>query len=320
MRYINIKQGPSKISEIAFGAWRMGNFTEAEAAQAVNSALECGINFFDNATCYVGGKSEEHFGTAMKELGLNRNDIFIQSKVGIDAENGKFDWSEEYILEAVEGSLKRMGTDYLDVLLLHRPDLIFDPDEVAAAFDKLYVSGKVKYFGVSNLKPMQIELLKKSVDQKLVFNQLHFSLTEAQLIDHILYMDQVGQGEGEAGALANCLNGDVLDYCRLNGITIQTWSPLQFGFNATGGQGTFLGRRDMFPELNKKLDELSEKYNVPTAAIAIAWILRHPAHMQPILGTMNGKHLAEAAMGSGVELTRQEWYDLYLSCRNRFLP
>ena len=320
MRYMNVKQGPSQISEIAFGAWRMGNFSKEEAVQAVNAALENGINFFDNAVCYVGGKSEERFGQAMSELGIDRGSVFLQSKVGIDFVNGKFDWSEKFILDSVDQCLKRMGTDYLDVLLLHRPDLIFDPDEVAGAFDQLYTSGKVHYFGVSNLKPMQIELLQRSVDQKLIFNQLHFSLTEAQLIDHILYMDQVGQGEGEAGALANCLNGDVLDYCRLNHITIQTWSPLQFGFNATGGQGTFLGRKDMFPELNQKLEELGEKYNAPTAAIAIAWILRHPAHMQPLLGTMNPVHLAEAAKGSGIELTRQEWYDLYLSCRNRFLP
>lgn len=320
MRYMNIKQGPSQVSEIAFGAWRMGNFPKEDAVAAVDKAMECGINFFDNAVCYVAGKSEEHFGYAMKEIGIRRDQIFIQSKVGIDFENGKFDWSEEFILDSVEGSLERMGTEYLDVLLLHRPDLIFDPDEVAGAFDKLYTSGKVRYFGVSNLKPMQIELLQRSVDQKLLFNQLHFSLTEAQLIDHILYMDQVGQGKGEAGSLANCLNGDVLDYCRLNNITIQPWSPLQFGFNATGGQGTFLGRRDMFPELNQKLDELAEKYEVPVAAIAIAWILRHPAHMQPLLGTMNAKHLEESVLGSGIDLTRQEWYDLYLSCRGRFLP
>lgn len=320
MQYIDIKQGPSRISEIALGAWRMGNFSEKEAVEVVDAALANGINFFDNAVCYVGGKSEERFGYALKELGVDRDKIFIQSKVGIDFINGKFDWSEKFILDSVEESLKRMGIEKLDVLLLHRPDLIFDPDEVARAFDKLYTSGKVQYFGISNLKPMQIELLQRSVNQKLIFNQLHFSLTEAQLIDHILYMDQVGQGEGEAGALANCLNGDVLDYCRLNNITIQTWSPLQFGFNATGGQGTFLGRTDLFPELNQKLDELAAKYEVPTAAIALAWILRHPAHMQPLLGTMNPKHLAESAKGSGIELTKQEWYDLYLSCRGRFLP
>ncbi len=316
MRYMNIKQGPSQISEVALGAWRMGKFPLEEAVPVVEAALEEGINFFDNAVCYAGGKSEAFFGHAMRELKVEREKIYIQSKVGIDSVNGKFDWSEKFILDSVEESLRRMDTDYLDVLLLHRPDLLFDPDEVAAAFDKLYTSGKVKYFGVSNLKPMQIALLEKSVSQKLIFNQLQFSVTDAQLIDHILYMDQVAEGPGSAGLLANCQNGDVLDYCRLHDITIQPWSPLQFGFK----QGTFLGRRDVFPELNDKLDELAEKYEVPQAAIAIAWILRHPAHMQPLLGTMNPAHLADAAKGSGIDLTRQEWYDLYLSCRGRFLP
>ena len=316
MRYLNIKQGPSGISEIALGAWRMGNYTAKEAAMVVEAAIESGINFFDNAVCYGKGKAEERFGHALKELNIQREKIFIQSKVGIDADNGKFDWSREFIVDSVEGSLKRLGTEYLDVVLLHRPDLLFDADEVAEAFDELYTSGKVKYFGVSNLKPMQMELLQRSLNQKLLFNQLQFSVAETQLIDHILYMNQVKTGVAETDCLPDCIDGDVLDYCRLRNITIQPWSPLQFGFKG----GTFLGQRELFPELNQKLDELAEKYEVPAAAIAIAWILRHPAHMQPLLGTMNPVHLAESAKGSGIDLTRQEWYSLYLSCKGRFLP
>ena len=282
----------------------------------VEAAIESGINFFDNAVCYGKGKAEERFGHALKELNIQREKIFIQSKVGIDADNGKFDWSREFIVDSVEGSLKRLGTEYLDVVLLHRPDLLFDADEVAEAFDELYTSGKVKYFGVSNLKPMQMELLQRSLNQKLLFNQLQFSVAETQLIDHILYMNQVKTGVAETDCLSDCIDGDVLDYCRLRNITIQPWSPLQFGFKG----GTFLGQRELFPELNQKLDELAEKYEVPAAAIAIAWILRHPAHMQPLLGTMNPVHLAESAKGSGIDLTRQEWYSLYLSCKGRFLP
>ncbi len=294
----------------------MGNYTEKEAAMVVEAAIESGINFFDNAVCYGKGKAEERFGHALKELNIQREKIFIQSKVGIDADNGKFDWSREFIVDSVEGSLKRLGTEYLDVVLLHRPDLLFDADEVAEAFDELYTSGKVKYFGVSNLKPMQMELLQRSLNQKLLFNQLQFSVAETQLIDHILYMNQVKTGVAETDCLSDCIDGDVLDYCRLRNITIQPWSPLQFGFKG----GTFLGQRELFPELNQKLDELAEKYEVPAAAIAIAWILRHPAHMQPLLGTMNPVHLAESAKGSGIDLTRQEWYSLYLSCKGRFLP
>ena len=292
------------------------NYTEKEAAMVVEAAIESGINFFDNAVCYGKGKAEERFGHALKELNIQREKIFIQSKVGIDADNGKFDWSREFIVDSVEGSLKRLGTEYLDVVLLHRPDLLFDADEVAEAFDELYTSGKVKYFGVSNLKPMQMELLQRSLNQKLLFNQLQFSVAETQLIDHILYMNQVKTGVAETDCLSDCIDGDVLDYCRLRNITIQPWSPLQFGFKG----GTFLGQRELFPELNQKLDELAEKYEVPAAAIAIAWILRHPAHMQPLLGTMNPVHLAESAKGSGIDLTRQEWYSLYLSCKGRFLP
>ena len=211
-------------------------------------------------------------------------------------------------MENAEASLRRLKTDYLDALLLHRPDLLFDPEEVAEAFDKLAASGKVRYFGVSNVTPGQLELLKKYVKQPLVFNQLQFSLDQSQLIDGGLYLNNLTTDRSISR------DNGVLDYCRLHDITIQAWSPLQFGMFG----GCFVDHPD-FPELNKVLGELGEKYGVTKTAIAIAWILRHPAKMQAIAGTMNPQHLKEICAAAGVNLTHQEWYQLYLAS-GKFLP
>ena len=235
--------------------------------------------------------------------------MFIQSKCGIHAaDRGEFDWSRADILSSAEASLKRLKTDYLDILLLHRPDLLFDPEEVAEAFEQLEKSGKVRFFGVSNVTPGQLELLKKYVRQPLVFNQLQFSLDQTQLIDGGLYLNNLTTERS-----INRDNG-ILDYCRLHDITIQAWSPLQFGMF----KGCFVDHPD-FPELNRALGELGEKYGVSKTAVAIAWILRHPAHMQAIAGTMNPNHLREICAASGVNLTHQEWYQLYLAS-GKFLP
>lgn len=232
----------------------------------------------------------------------------LQSKCGLRFEEGLFDWSKENILASVDASLRRLRTDYLDALLLHRPDLLFDPEEVAEAFDQLEKSGKVRYFGVSNLMPLQIELLQKYVRQPLIFNQLQFSLDQSQLIDQALYLNN------KTTEYSLMRDGGVLDYCRLHDITVQAWSPLQKGFF----KGTFVDDPE-FPELNRVLGELAEKYGVSKSAVAVAWILRHPAKMQVILGTMNPEHLADAAAGAGVSLTRKEWYSLYLAS-GKYLP
>ena len=218
------------------------------------------------------------------------------------------DWSREDILASAEESLKRLKTDYLDVLLLHRPDLLYDPQEVAEAFDELHSQGKVRFFGVSNVTPGQLELLRKYVRQPLVFNQLQFSLDQSQLIDGGLYLNNLTTDRSVSR------DNGILDYCRLHDITIQAWSPLQFGMFG----GCFVDHPD-FPELNRVLGELGEQYGVPKAAIAIAWILRHPAHMQAIAGTMNPDHLRDICAASRVRLTHQEWYRLYLAS-GKFLP
>ena len=279
-----------------------------KAADMIRTAAEEGVNFFDHATCYGDGEAERRFGDAFALTGLKREDVYLQSKCGISRDPREFNWSRDYIVENAEAILRRLKTDYLDALLLHRPDLLFDPEEVAEAFDKLAESGKVRHFGVSNVTPGQLELLKKYVKQPLVFNQLQFSLDQSQLIDGGLYLNNL-----KTDRSINRDNG-VLDYCRLNDITIQAWSPLQFGMFG----GCFVDHPD-FPELNKVLGELGEKYGVTKTAIAIAWILRHPAKMQAIAGTMNPQHLKELCAAANVELTHQEWYRLYLAS-GKFLP
>ncbi len=308
MKTINVVNGPQNVSSIIMGCMRMPALSTEDAAKMITTASELGINFFDHATIYGGGEAETRFGDAFKDTGLKREDVFIQSKCGLHPERQEFDWSKEDIVASVEGSLKRLKTDYLDVLLLHRPDLLFDPAEVAAAFDELEKSGKVRTFGVSNVTPGQLELLKKFVKQPLVFNQLQFSLDQTQLIDAALYMNNLTTDR------STDRDNGVLDYCRLNDITIQAWSPLQIGMF----KGCFVDHPD-FPELNKALAEVGEAHGVSKTATAIAWILRHPAHMQAIAGTMNPDHLRDICDATKFDMTHNEWYKLYLAS-GKFLP
>ena len=303
MKTINVVNGPANASAIILGCMRMPALSVDQAEKMIQTAVELGVNFFDNATCYgEDGEAEKRFGDAFKQSGLKREDVIIQSKCGLRFERNEFDWSKENILTSVDESLSRMKLDYLDALLLHRPDLIFEPEQVAEAFDILAKNGKVRYFGVSNVSPMELELLKRYVKQPLVFNQVQFSLEQSQLIDQPLYMNNLTTERS-----LDRDNGTV-DYCRLNDITIQAWSPLQHGFF----KGCFVDSPE-FPEINKVLAELGEKYGVSKTAIAIAWILRHPAKMQAIAGTMNPVHLKEICDATKVELTHNEWYKLYLS-------
>ena len=308
MKMINVVNGPQNASAIILGCMRMPALSVEQAAAMIRTAAEEGVNFFDHATCYGGGEAETRFGDAFPLTGLKREDVYIQSKCGLYFDRKEFSWSKADILDSADGILRRLKTEYLDALLLHRPDLLFDPEEVAEAFDELHRSGKVRHFGVSNVTPGQLELLKKYVKQPLVFNQLQFSLEQSQLIDSGLYLNNLTT---ERSVVRD--NG-VLDYCRLHDITIQAWSPLQFGMF----KGCFVDHPD-FPELNKVLGELGEKYGVSKTAVAIAWILRHPAKMQAIAGTMNPDHLRDICAAAGVTLTHREWYQLYLAS-GKFLP
>ena len=308
MKMIHVVNGPQNASAIILGCMRMPALSVEQAAAMIRTAAEEGVNFFDHATCYGGGEAETRFGDAFPLTGLKREDVYIQSKCGLYFDRKEFSWSKADILDSADGILRRLKTEYLDALLLHRPDLLFDPEEVAEAFDELHRAGKVRHFGVSNVTPGQLELLKKYVKQPLVFNQLQFSLEQSQLIDNGLYLNNLTT---ERSVVRD--NG-VLDYCRLHDITVQAWSPLQFGMF----KGCFVDHPD-FPELNKALGEIGEKYGVSKTAVAIAWILRHPAKMQAIAGTMNPDHLRDICAAAGVTLTHREWYQLYLAS-GKFLP
>ena len=297
MKKINLGTSDLKVSNISLGCMRMGDLSKKEASAVIHNALELGVDFFDHADIYAGGKSEEIFADAIDMNPSIREKMYIQTKAGI--RKGYFDFSKEHILNSVDESLKRLQTDYIDVFLLHRPDALVEPEEVAEAFSELEKSGKVRHFGVSNQTPMQIELLKKYVEQDLVANQLQFSIMHTPMVDAGIQMNT---------RFENSVNrdGSILDYSRLHDMTIQAWSPFQFGFF----EGVFIDH-EKFPELNAKLQEVSEKYNVDKSAIAVAWILRHPAKIQTIVGTMNTERLTAIAKASAITLTREEWYEIY---------
>nr|WP_249306062.1 aldo/keto reductase [Lederbergia citrea] len=287
------------------GNMRITQLSLSEIENLIRTALDEGINFFDHADIYGGGECEELFSNAIQMNADIREKMILQSKCGINTKDNYFDFSKEHILKSVDGILKRLKTDYLDILLLHRPDPLMEPEEVAEAFDELHNSGKVKYFGVSNHNPAQIELLQKYISQKLVVNQLQLSIAHTPIIDSGIALNM---------NIDQSVNRDssILEYCRLNDITIQAWSPYQNGFF----KGPFLGDVENFPELNEVIDNIAEKYEVTNTAIATAWITRHPANIQVVLGTTNAQRLKDACKGSDIPLTRDEWYKIYKAAGN----
>lgn len=292
-------------SAIALGIMRMSALTSTKAAEVLETALESGINFIDSADMYGDGKSELVFGEALKEANISRDKFFIQSKGGIvTGDEKRYDFSKQHLLDSVDGILERMGIDYLDSYLLHRPDPLMEPEEIAEAFDILQASGKVRHFGVSNFNPEQFQLLQAHVDQKLLINQLQFSIMHTGMIDYGMHTNMTDTRSFDH-------DGGVLEFSRRKGVTIQAWSPFQYGFF----EGVFVDN-DKFPELNELLEKLAKKYNTNKNAIATAWILRHPANMQVILGTMNPTRIRESAAGGEVTLTKQEWYDVYFAAGN----
>ena len=303
MKNIRIGNGELTASEISLGCMRISNLSKNEASELINAALEEGINFFDHADIYGGGKSEEIFADAVGMKPSIREKMIIQTKCGI--RDGYYDFSKEHIMNSVEGSLKRLKTEYIDILLLHRPDTLMEPEEVAEAFDMLHSSGKVRYFGVSNHNPMQIELLSRYLNQKIIVNQLQLSIVHTGMIDSGLNVNMKIDSSIDR-------DGSILEYCRLKDITIQAWSPFQYGFF----EGVFIDN-PKFPELNAKLQEIARKWHVTSSAIAIAWILRHPAKIQPIVGTTNSERLKDICKASEVKLTREEWYEIYRAAGNK---
>jgi len=289
-------------SSIALGAMRMAKLPVDDAEKVVLTCYENGVNFVDHADIYGGGESEIVFGKVLQRNPGLREKLMIQGKVGIC--KGHYDASYAHIIEAANGSLKRLGVDYLDTLLLHRPDSLMEPEEVAEAFTRLQADGKVRFFGVSNENAVQMQLLDKYMPGRIIINQLQFSLCHTILVDE-------GVNVNIHSEHAQVLSGGVLDYCRLKDITVQAWSPFQYGMF----KGVFLGS-ELYPELNKAIGEVAEQYGVQGSAIAVAWILRHPANIQAIVGSMNPARLKDILAGGDIELTRQEWYKLYLAAGN----
>ncbi len=296
------KLGFLQSSRIIMGCMRIADKPLEETEKVIVEALGAGVNTFDLADIYGGGNSERVFGVAMGDLDIPREKYLLQTKCGIHKGGAKtyFDFSKEYILSCVEGSLRRLNTEYIDLFLLHRPDTLMEVEEVAEAFERLKEQGKVNAFGVSNFSAAQMRMLK-SGGVEVLANQVQFSLMHTPLIDAgfnvNMYKDESTQRAG-----------DVLEYCRTEGITLQAWSPMQYGFF----KGAFVGN-EQFPALNAELSRLAEKYHCTPTGIATAWILRHPAKMQVVTGTTNAKRMREMCEGEKVTLTREEWYSLYLA-------
>lgn len=304
MKRLKIANGKIEASEIGLGCMRLSQIDEKDVERVIKTALDEGINFFDHADIYGKGLSEEKFSKTINMNDDIREKIILQTKCSI-VPGVMYDFSKEHIISSVEGSLKRLNTDYVDTLLLHRPDTLMEPEEVCEAFSILHESGKVKEFGVSNHNPMQIELLNKYLKNKIVINQMQFGIMHTGMIDNGINVNM----KNDSGIDRD---GSVLEYCRLKDITIQAWSPYQYGFF----EGVFLDN-PKFPELNKKLDEIAMKHNVTNTAIATAWILRHPAKIQTIVGTMNSDRLKAICKASNVQLSRQEWYEIYMAAGNQ---
>lgn len=298
----NIGQTGIQATRIALGCMRMSDLEGKQAEEVVGTALDLGINFFDHADIYGGGLSELRFRDAIKHLNVNRDKMIIQSKCGI--REGYFDFSKEYILSSVDGILERLGTEYLDFLIIHRPDVLVEPEEVAEAFTKLRAEGKVKHFGVSNQNRFQMELLQSYLDEPLAVNQLQLSPAHTPMFDAGLNVNMLNKASIEH-------DDGIVDYCRLKRVTIQAWSPFQIDLS----RGLFVNHPD-YKELNETIAKLAKNYNVSSEAIVIAWILRHPAQIQAIVGSMNPSRLKAIDKANDIALTREEWYDIYRSAGN----
>lgn len=312
MKQISIGQSTWQASAIAFGNWRMAEVPHQQAIEIIEALNESGINFIDSADIYGGGEAERVLGKALADSSLNRDLFYIQSKVGIDIANedrqgyGKrFNFRKDYILSAVDGILERLGIEHLDSLLLHRPDALMNVYEVAEAFESLHHAGKVRYFGVSNFSDRQIDWLQANLQHPLMINQLQFSLMHTPMLDHGFNYNRL------ADDAINYAGGS-LEYSLLNKITVQAWSPFQI----SSGAGSFIDNPD-YPEVNLKLGELADKYSVEKNTIAAAWILKHPANIQVITGSMTPDRIRSTAKAGDIEITDQEWYNLYLSTGKR---
>lgn len=303
MKYAQLGTSGVEASRVALGVMRISEKSPEEAVKIITTAMDCGINFFDTADVYGAGKSSQVLGRALKDAGIARDKVILQTKFGIVA-GKRYNFSKKHLLEALDFELNNLGVDYVDFALLHRPDTLVELDQVAEAFNELQNSGKVRHFGVSNVNPWQTELLQSAVDQKLEVNQLQFGLGHTGMVEQEFHVNMSDSSSVDH-------DGGIIAYSRLKKMTIQAWSPFQYGFF----EGVFVDN-PKFPELNAKLEELAKKYDSTKNGIATAWILRHPAQMQVILGSMNPTRIEQMAAGADVTLEAQDWYDLYFAAGN----
>ena len=284
------------------------------AEKAVEAALEAGITYFDHADIYTLGNAETVFGELLKNNSSLRTKIILQSKAGICLHEGVlnssiYDSSGTYLTQQVEAILKRLHTDYLDVFMLHRPDALMNPKEVGATFNALKKAGKVKRFGVSNMSVSQIQAIQKYCDEPLVANQIQLSLGHSLVLD--------------SGVLVNTKNEidfngveGLLEYGQANKLSIQAYGSLD--------GGRFTGNVSLITDDDKNtitlINELAEKYNTTSASISLAWLFKIPGTIQPIIGSTNSKRIAACKDATTIDLSRLDWYNLWITARGEKLP
>ena len=301
MQTLTLGTSPLTCTRLAYGCWRLAGseggprLDDSTGMAAVRAAYEAGFTLFDNADIYGRGECERIFGKVLRDTPGMRERIVLATKCGIcppwDGRTHCYDSSSAYIVESVEGSLKRLGTDFVDLLMIHRPDFLGDPADIAAAFTHLRAAGKVREFGVSNFRPSQLTALQKHCPMPLIVNQIEVSL-----------------------AALSCLDDGTLDQCLAERITPMAWSPL--------AKGLLLGtaRDEREQKLQTLLARIAAEKSATPAAIALAWLLRHPSRMQPIIGSTNPARIREAVRADAIELSRGEWYSLLTAARGKPLP
>jgi predicted oxidoreductase len=278
---------------------------EAAGKRAVIAAYEAGYTLFDHADIYAGGLAERIFGNVLREVPGMRNKVRVATKCGVrhagqpDPDSPqRWDFSSEHIVQSCEGSLKRLGIETIDLYMLHRPDFLADPDEIAGAFQKLQNAGKVRYFGVSNFRPSLVSALQSACPMPLVVNQVEISL-----------------------AMMNALTDGTLDQCLEQKITPMVWSPLGAGLLADGARRLLAAQQGYKTDsIVKVLDDIAKSLGASRVVIALAWLLKHPSGIMPIVGSSDPQRIREAAKADSLELTREQWYQLLLASRGEPLP
>ncbi|MFC3418923.1 aldo/keto reductase family oxidoreductase [Salinicoccus hispanicus] len=304
-----IKLGDSELeaSRIVLGCMRISEMETNALARHISTAIDCGINLFDHADIYGRGECERKFGRLLTTE-LNREDILIQSKCGIRQGSGKdiqyYDLSKSYIIDAVDGILERLSTEYLDLLMLHRPDALMEPEEISEAFDTLYDAGKVRHFGLSNFNATQFDFVQKYVGRKLITNQVQFGPAASHMVNSGIQANTPFDGAADR-------DGGLLEKSRLDNVTLQAWSPFHYGYF----EGIIMDD-PKFEALNEVLDDIGRSHGITKNAVAVAWILRHPATMQTIVGTTDTSRLEDIAKAGNVRLNREEWYRIYSAAGN----